>query len=121
MALPTLPEESVRVRERYRRIKRLVTFLVAIGLGLQIFGRRLLRDAVPPMDWMGCWVAGTLFHLAACVLYIRVKGRKPWLGVLGVLGVFGVLALVCMENECHRCGRRESKRVGECPSCGAPM
>jgi len=123
MAIPVLPDDSIRVRDRYHRIRRLVVFLVGIGVIFQLTGRQIFfaTDGGSRWGWEEAWMAGTIFPVAACVLFARLKGRGSWFGLVGVFGVFGVLGLVLMDSQCHRCGRREGKSCRECPSCGAPM
>jgi hypothetical protein len=123
VALPVLPEDSQRVLARFRRLQILITSLVLVGLIVQGVAQEVLRERGEPIGraWLEAGLAGNLFHLAACVLFVRLKGRSPWLGMIGILGIIGVLILFFLENECHRCGRREKKSVRQCPSCGAPM
>lgn len=123
MAIPVLPDDSLRVRDRYHRIRRVVTVLVCVGLLVQGGGNRLFEEQARGSwrAWGLAFAAGMIFHLAACILFARVKGRSSWFGLVGVFGVFGVLWLFLMDSQCHRCGRREGKSCRECPNCGAPM
>jgi hypothetical protein len=123
VALSSIPEDSRRVLARFRRLQVLVTALVVLGLVVWGAGQEALRWRGAPSGraWLEAGLAGMLFHLGACVLFVRLKGRSPWLGVIGLLGIVGVFILFFLENDCHRCGRREKKSCRECPSCGAPM
>jgi hypothetical protein len=104
-------------------MKVLVTILVLLGMFVQAFG----CEAGSRLRWpwahsyFTAWLAGAAFQLVACALYLRLKGRPAWYGILGVLGIFGVMAVIFMDKKCLRCQRVEKHPLKACGNCGAPL
>jgi cytochrome bd-type quinol oxidase subunit 2 len=111
------------LRRRYSRVKRLALFLASVGFVAQMVARTWFRAAAAGERDEPLWMAlaATLLVLLTSVVYVRVKGRSAWWGLLGLLSIFGFVTLLCLERCCHRCRRKVPVSAESCPDCNAPV
>jgi hypothetical protein len=114
---PTLTsEQSKAIQASIDSLNTRSLLIGGSGLLLQFAGGVLnVSVGVPPVLLSA---VGTGLVIWGLVLYAKMRGHSPWLGLLGLLSCLGMLILAVLPKKWHNCGRQT--KGATCDACGAP-
>ena len=105
--------QNAAIGSEVKRLNSLSLVLGLSGLGLQVYGRASEQTSLT--------VLGVLLFIGGLVMYAKMRGRHPALGLLGLLSCLGMLILYLLDKKCLGCGKVSARSEAFCADCGAPL
>ncbi len=107
------PARRAEIKKELLKLNVLSFGLGVPGFALQIVGRFTGGYLIP--------FVGTVLFVAGTVFYTKMRGRHVGWSFMAFLSIVGLAVLYFLPKRCLHCSSENSRRAGQCDTCGCPL